>query len=55
MALEKLDDVTAAYVTRSITLHLAHAGDLDQALIEETLKPFRITIKQATRIEGKLH
>ena len=54
MALEKLDGITNAYVNRSITIHLAKAGDLDQAKIGEALKPFKITIKEVKKIEGKL-
>lgn len=53
MALEKLDGVSGAYVNRGITIHLAKAGDLDQAKIASALEPFRMTIKEVKALEGK--
>jgi len=52
--LEKLDGIASAYVNRSITIHLAKAGELDQAKIAEALKPFNVTIKEVKKLEGKL-
>lgn len=53
MALEQLDGITGAYVNRGITLHLAKAGELDQAKIATALKAFKMTIKEVKALEGK--
>ncbi|MGB1874395.1 MAG: hypothetical protein ACPH5P_06635 [Akkermansiaceae bacterium] len=53
MALEKIDNVSAAYVNRGITLHLAKAGDLDQEVIAKTIAPYKMTIQAIKPLEGK--
>lgn len=53
MALEKIEGVAGAYVNSGITLHLAKAGELDKEKIAETLKPFKMTIKEVKALEGK--
>ena len=53
MALEKIDNVAAAYVNRGITIPLAEAGDLDQEAIAAAIKPFNIKITSGQAVEGK--
>ena len=52
VALENLDDVSAAYVTRGIILHMASKKAFDKDKISEALKPFKITIKESALIQG---
>lgn len=52
MALEKLDEVSAAYVNNGISLHLKSKDGYDQKVIAETLKAFKLTIKEAKAVEG---
>jgi hypothetical protein len=53
VALEKLDNVAAAYVNRGITLHLIKAGDLDQDSVANAIAPFRMNIKDTQPLVGK--
>lgn len=53
VALEKIDNVSAAYVNRGITLHLAKAGDLDQEVIAKTIAPYNMAIQAIKPLEGK--
>ena len=53
MALEKLDNIAAAYVNRGITIHLAKAGDLDKDAIAKTIAPFKMKIQECKELEGK--
>jgi hypothetical protein len=53
VALEKLDNVAAAYVNRGITLHLIKAGDLDQDSVANAIAPFRMNIKDIQPLVGK--
>jgi len=52
VALEKLDGINAAYVTNRIVLHMASKNAFDKDKISEALKPFKITIKESTLIQG---
>jgi hypothetical protein len=52
VALEKLDGINAAYVTRGIILHMASKKSFDKDKISEALKPFKITIKESALIQG---
>ena len=52
VALEKLDDIEAAYVNNGITLHIASKGSFNKETITEALKPFKITIKESSLIKG---
>ena len=51
--MEKVDGITGAYVNRGITIHLAKAGELDKEKIAETLKPFKMAVKEVKPLEGK--
>ena len=50
VALEKVDGISAAYVTNEITLHMASKDAFDLDKIREVLKSFKITIKKSTLI-----
>jgi len=52
VALEKLDDITAAYVNDGIILHLAGQDAYDEAAVAEALKPFKLKVTEATLVEG---
>ncbi len=52
MALEKVDNVAAAYVNRGITIHLAKAGELDEQAIAAALQPFGIKVQGSQAVEG---
>ncbi|MDB4054648.1 hypothetical protein N9496_01500 [Akkermansiaceae bacterium] len=46
--------MTAAYVVnRSITLHLAKAGELDQDSVAKAIAPFRMNIQAVKPLSGK--
>lgn len=53
MALEKIDNISAAYVNRGITIHLAKAGELDKGTIAKAIQPFKMTIQEVKELEGK--
>lgn len=52
MALEKLDGISGAYVNNGISLHLTSKDGYDQEKIAATLKPFKLTIKEAKQVQG---
>jgi len=51
VALEKLDGITAAYVDSSIDLHYSAADGFDKDKIAEALKPFKMVIKEAKKLD----
>jgi len=53
VALEKIDNISAAYVNRGITIHLAKAGDLDKDAIAKTIAPFKMKVNDCRALEGK--
>ena len=51
MALEKIEGVTAAYVDKDISLHYSAKGSVDKEAIAKVLKPLKMEIKEAKKLE----
>jgi len=52
VALEKIDGVTAAYVDKNIDLHFAEGATFDKDKIATLLKPYKLTVQDAKKLEA---